>query len=121
MVLIGLLTKIYTLPQRVSRILSFLVEEGLGTLPVSNIEIAVKRVSHDSRQGMREFIAEIATIGRLRHPNLVRLQGYCRRKGELYLVYDCMPKGSVDKFLYHQQKQSLNWSQRFKIIKDGCR
>ncbi|CAA7014392.1 unnamed protein product [Microthlaspi erraticum] len=89
-----------------------------GTLPVSNMEIAVKRVSHDSRQGMREFIAEIATIGRLRHPNLVRLQGYYRHKGELYLVYDCMPKGSLDKFLYHQQMESLDWSQRFKIIKD---
>ncbi|CAN7086681.1 unnamed protein product [Brassica oleracea var. botrytis] len=90
-----------------------------GTLPVSNIEIAVKRVSHDSRQGMREFIAEIATIGRLRHPNLVRLQGYCRHKGELNLVYDCMPKGSLDKLLYHQQPMEiLDWSQRFKIIKD---
>ncbi|EOA34475.1 hypothetical protein CARUB_v10022015mg [Capsella rubella] len=89
-----------------------------GTLPVSNVEIAVKRVSHDSRQGMREFIAEIATIGRLRHPNLVRLQGYCRHKGELYLVYDCMPKGSLDKFLYHQQTGNLDWSQRFKIIRD---
>ncbi|ESQ28210.1 hypothetical protein EUTSA_v10019670mg [Eutrema salsugineum] len=89
-----------------------------GTLPVSNIEIAVKRVSHDSRQGMREFIAEIATIGRLRHLNLVRLQGYCRHKGELYLVYDCMPKGSLDKFLYHQKNENLDWSQRFKIIKD---
>ncbi|AAB61103.1 Strong similarity to Arabidopsis receptor-like kinase (gb/ATLECGENE) and F20P5.15 [Arabidopsis thaliana] len=89
-----------------------------GTLPVSNVEIAVKMVSHDSRQGMREFIAEIATIGRLRHPNLVRLQGYCRHKGELYLVYDCMAKGSLDKFLYHQQTGNLDWSQRFKIIKD---
>ncbi|XP_018460945.1 putative L-type lectin-domain containing receptor kinase V.1 [Raphanus sativus] len=89
-----------------------------GTLPVSNTEIAVKTVSHDSRQGMREFIAEIATIGRLRHPNLVRLQGYCRRKGELYLVYDCMPKGSLDKFLYNQLAGTLDWSERFKIIKD---
>ncbi|KAG2269413.1 hypothetical protein Bca52824_063968 [Brassica carinata] len=89
-----------------------------GTLLSSNLDIAVKKVSHDSRQGMREFIAEIATIGRLRHPNLVRLLGYCRRKGELYLVYDCMPKGSLDKFLYHQPEQSLDWSQRFKIIKD---
>ncbi|KFK41425.1 hypothetical protein AALP_AA2G129300 [Arabis alpina] len=71
-----------------------------GTLPVSNIEIAVKRVSHYSRQGMREFIAEIATIGHLRHYNLVRLQG------------------SLDKFLYHQPTESLNRSQRFKIIKD---
>ncbi|XP_048593667.1 L-type lectin-domain containing receptor kinase V.9-like [Brassica napus] len=89
-----------------------------GTLLSSNLDIAVKKVSHDSRQGMREFIAEIATIGRLRHPNLVRLLGYCRRKGELYLVYDCMPKGSLDKFLYHQPEQNLDWSQRFKIIKD---
>ncbi|CAA7037103.1 unnamed protein product [Microthlaspi erraticum] len=89
-----------------------------GTLLTSNMDIAVKKVSHDSRQGMREFIAEIATIGRLRHPNLVRLLGYCRRKGELYLVYDCMPKGSLDKFLYHQPEQSLDWPQRFKIIKD---
>ncbi|KAJ4874718.1 putative L-type lectin-domain containing receptor kinase V.2 [Raphanus sativus] len=67
---------------------------------------------------MREFLAEIATIGRLRHPDLVRLLGYCRRKGELYLVYDFMPKGSLDKFLYQQPDQVLDWSQRFKIIKD---
>ncbi|KAF3599680.1 hypothetical protein F2Q69_00033268 [Brassica cretica] len=89
-----------------------------GTLLTSKIDIAVKKVSHDSRQGMREFVAEIATIGRLRHANLVRLLGYCRRKGELYLVYDCMPMGSLDKFLYHKQEQSLDWSQRFKVIKD---
>ncbi|EFH56321.1 predicted protein [Arabidopsis lyrata subsp. lyrata] len=48
-----------------------------GTLPGSDANIAVKRVSHGSSQGMREFLAEIATIGRLRHPNLVRLLGYC--------------------------------------------
>ncbi|MBA0771246.1 hypothetical protein Gotri_019735 [Gossypium trilobum] len=51
-----------------------------GALPSSNVQIAVKRTSHDSRQGMREFVVEIATIGRLRHPNLVQLLGYCRRK-----------------------------------------
>ncbi|KFK41427.1 hypothetical protein AALP_AA2G129500 [Arabis alpina] len=89
-----------------------------GILPLSSIPIAVKKISHDSKQGMREFLAEIATIGRLRHPDLVRLLGYCRRKGELYLVYDFMPNGSLDKFLYHQPNQVLDWSQRFKIIKD---
>lgn len=89
-----------------------------GILPLSSIPIAVKKISHDSKQGMREFLAEIATIGRLRHPDLVRLLGYCRRKGELYLVYDFMPKGSLDKFLYNQPDQVLDWSQRFKIIKD---
>ncbi|OAY40234.1 L-type lectin-domain containing receptor kinase V.9 [Manihot esculenta] len=89
-----------------------------GVLPFSKVQIAVKRISHDSSQGMREFIAEIATIGRLRHPNLVRLLGYCRRKNELFLVYDYMPNGSLDKFLYRLPNCILNWKQRFKIIKD---
>ncbi|KAA8549306.1 hypothetical protein F0562_000990 [Nyssa sinensis] len=68
-----------------------------GVLPSSNIEVAVKKVSHDSKQGMKEFVAEIASMGRLRHRNLVQLLGYCRRKGELLLVYDYMPNGSLDK------------------------
>ncbi|CAA7050506.1 unnamed protein product [Microthlaspi erraticum] len=90
-----------------------------GTLPGSNAEIAVKQISQGSRQGMQEFLAEITTIGRLRHPNLVRLQGYCRYKKELYLVYDYMPNGSLDKYLYRRAKQDqLTWDQSFKIIKD---
>ncbi|XP_038702331.1 L-type lectin-domain containing receptor kinase IV.1-like [Tripterygium wilfordii] len=88
-----------------------------GVLPTTKIEIAVKRVSHESRQGMREFVAEIVSIGRLRHRNIVTLLGYCRRRGELLLVYDCMPNGSLDKYLYDQPKVTLNWNQRFKIIK----
>ncbi|XP_062029900.1 L-type lectin-domain containing receptor kinase IV.1-like [Rosa rugosa] len=88
-----------------------------GLLPSSKIEIAVKRVSHESRQGMKEFVAEIVSIGRLRHRNLVQLLGYCRRKGELLLVYDYMPNGSLDKYLYDQPEVTLNWSQRFKVIK----
>ncbi|XP_004492166.1 L-type lectin-domain containing receptor kinase IV.1-like [Cicer arietinum] len=88
-----------------------------GVMPGSKIEVAVKRVSHESRQGMREFVSEIVSIGRLRHRNLVPLLGYCRRKGELLLVYDYMPNGSLDKYLYNQPNVSLNWSQRFRIIK----
>ncbi|XP_038720436.1 L-type lectin-domain containing receptor kinase IV.1-like [Tripterygium wilfordii] len=88
-----------------------------GVLQKSRVEIAVKRISHESRQGMREFVAEIITIGRLRHRNLVTLLGYCRRKGELLLVYDFMPNGSLDKYLYDQPKVTLNWSQRFRVIK----
>ncbi|XP_062095547.1 L-type lectin-domain containing receptor kinase IV.1-like [Humulus lupulus] len=87
-----------------------------GVLP-TNIEIAVKRVSQESRQGMREFVAEIASLGRLRHRNVVPLLGYCRRKGELLLVYDYMPNGSLDKYLYDNPKTTLNWNQRFRIIK----
>ncbi|GLT89548.1 hypothetical protein SLE2022_075260 [Rubroshorea leprosula] len=88
-----------------------------GTLPTSKLEIAVKKVSHESRQGMKEFVAEIVSIGRLRHRNLVQLLGYCRRKGELLLVYDYMPNGSLDKYLYGQPKVILNWRQRFRVIK----
>ncbi|VVA28731.1 PREDICTED: L-type lectin-domain [Prunus dulcis] len=88
-----------------------------GILPTSKTEIAVKRISHESRQGMREFVAEIVSIGRLRHRNLVPLLGYCRRKRELFLVYDYMPNGSLDKYLYDQPMATLNWSQRFKVIR----
>ncbi|XP_058099361.1 L-type lectin-domain containing receptor kinase SIT2-like [Magnolia sinica] len=88
-----------------------------GVLSASKIEVAVKRVSHESRQGMREFISEIVSLGRLRHRNLVQLLGYCRRKRELLLVYDFMPNGSLDKFLFDHPNSMLRWSQRFRIIK----
>ncbi|XP_010918288.1 L-type lectin-domain containing receptor kinase SIT2-like [Elaeis guineensis] len=88
-----------------------------GVLPKTDIQVAVKQVSHESRQGMREFIAEIVSLGRLRHRNLVQLLGYCRRKGELLLVYEFMPNGSLDKFLFNQPKLMLSWGQRFQIIK----
>ncbi|CAL5091567.1 unnamed protein product [Urochloa decumbens] len=89
-----------------------------GVLPVSKCEIAVKRVSHNSKQGMKEFVAEIVSIGRMQHPNLVQLLGYCRRKGELLLVYEYMSNGSLDKYLYCKtSKSTLNWVQRLGIIK----
>lgn len=89
-----------------------------GVLPLSNVEIAVKMMSHESRQGMKEFITEVVSIGRLRHRNLVQLLGYCRRKGELFLVYNYMPNGSLDKYLHcEEHRVILNWVQRFRVIK----
>ncbi|KAL6640986.1 hypothetical protein ACP70R_019167 [Stipagrostis hirtigluma subsp. patula] len=89
-----------------------------GVLPASRTEVAVKRVSHESRQGMKEFVAEVVSIGRLRHRNLVQLLGYCRRKGELLLVYDYMPNGSLDKHLHGGDgKPVLDWARRFHVIK----
>uniref|UniRef100_A0A453PV43 non-specific serine/threonine protein kinase n=2 Tax=Aegilops tauschii subsp. strangulata TaxID=200361 RepID=A0A453PV43_AEGTS len=89
-----------------------------GELSRSKLMVAVKRVSHDSRQGMKEFIAEIVSIGRLQNPNLVHLLGYCRRQGELLLVYEYMPKGSLDKYLYGEVDNStLSWDQRIWIIR----
>lgn len=89
-----------------------------GVLSLSNVEIAVKRMSHESRQGMKEFVTEVVSIGRLRHRNVVQLLGYCRRKGELFLVYNYMPNGSLDKYLHSEEhKAILNWGQRFRVIK----
>ncbi|XP_044954344.1 L-type lectin-domain containing receptor kinase SIT2-like [Hordeum vulgare subsp. vulgare] len=95
-----------------------------GALPASKCQIAVKRVSHSSKQGMKEFVAEIVSIGRMQHPNLVQLLGYCRRKGELLLVYEYMSNGSLDKYLHPQPQDgdkqngaTLNWAHRLGIIK----
>ncbi|PUZ68334.1 hypothetical protein GQ55_2G018500 [Panicum hallii var. hallii] len=90
-----------------------------GELQKSRVEVAVKKVSHGSKQGMKEFIAEIVSIGRIRHRNLVQLLGYCRRKDELILVYDYMSNGSLDKYLYTEEEDdpTLDWAQRFRIIK----
>ncbi|KAB1217838.1 L-type lectin-domain containing receptor kinase S.4 [Morella rubra] len=88
-----------------------------GTLPNSDTQVAVKRISHDSKQGLQEFVSEVASMGRLRHRNLVQLLGWCRRQGDLLLVYDFMPNGSLDKYLFEESKAFLSWEKRFKIIK----
>ncbi|KAM7258882.1 hypothetical protein ACFE04_014623 [Oxalis oulophora] len=77
-----------------------------GTLGI-NQQIAVKRVSHNIKHGMKQFVAEIVSMRRLRHKNLVQLLGYCRRKGELLLVYEYMPNGSLDDFLFKTNKPNL--------------
>ncbi|KAL5742482.1 hypothetical protein ACOSP7_029214 [Xanthoceras sorbifolium] len=90
-----------------------------GVLPKSSgTEIAVKKISRNSIQGMREFAAEIESLGRLRHKHLVNLQGWCKRKCDLLLVYDYIPNGSLDSLLFHPiQNSTLSWAQRFNIIK----
>ncbi|KFK33933.1 hypothetical protein AALP_AA5G080000 [Arabis alpina] len=88
-----------------------------GTLPQGR-HIAVKRLSHDAEQGMKQFVAEVVTMGNLQHRNLVPLLGYCRRKGELLLVSEYMPKGSLDQYLFRNQHPSPSWLQRISIVKD---
>ena len=97
---------------------------GFGTVYkglLANKEVAVKRVSKDSRQGKQEFIAEVTTIGSLRHKNLVKLIGWCYEKRELLIVYEYMPHGSLDKFVFDDDKlgseeQPLSWERRHTII-----
>ena len=73
-----------------------------------------------NRDRGRGIFGEIVSIGHLLHRNLVPLLGYCRRKGELLLVYDYMPNGSSDKYLYDQPTVTLNWSQWFRVIKGAA-
>lgn len=85
-----------------------------GILPENGGIVAVKRCSHTS-QGKNEFLSELSIIGSLRHRNLVRLQGWCHEKGEILLVYDLMPNGSLDKALF-EARTTLPWPQRHKIL-----
>ncbi|XP_041022758.1 probable L-type lectin-domain containing receptor kinase S.5 [Juglans microcarpa x Juglans regia] len=75
--------------------------------------IAVKKISATSKQGEREYMAEICTIGRLRHKNLVQLQGWCHKREHLLLVYEYMPNGSLDCFI---GIGFLDWKTRYNIL-----
>lgn len=88
-----------------------------GTLP-NNTEIAVKCVNHDSKQGLREFMAEISSMGRLQHKNLVQMRGWCRKGNQLMLVYDYMPNGSLNRWIFDKPKKLLTWEQRRRVLAD---
>ncbi|GAV67665.1 Pkinase domain-containing protein/Lectin_legB domain-containing protein [Cephalotus follicularis] len=81
--------------------------------------IAVKRISHEN-EGMRAFLAEISSIGRLKHRNLVGLRGWCKReKGSFMLVYDYMENGSLDKLVFEcEECKMLSCKERMRILKD---
>ncbi|KAG8080249.1 hypothetical protein GUJ93_ZPchr0007g3803 [Zizania palustris] len=87
-----------------------------GTLPDGD-EIAVKRLSKSSAQGVGELKNELALVAKLQHKNLVRLVGVCLEQQERLLVYEFVPNRSLDQILFDAEKrEQLDWGKRYKII-----
>ncbi|KAM3335257.1 hypothetical protein ACQJBY_029588 [Aegilops geniculata] len=86
------------------------------------VEVAVKKFTRNRDQCYDDFLAEVDVINRLRHRNIVPLVGWCYEKGELLLIYEYMPNGSVDQHLFEQnarlQSRILGWNTRYDIIMD---
>ncbi|KAK4432799.1 Serine/threonine-protein kinase RIPK [Sesamum alatum] len=105
---------------------NFLGEGGFGPVHKGFIDdkmrpglkaqpVAVKLLDLDGSQGHREWLTEVIFLGQLRHANLVKLIGYCCEEEHRLLVYEYMPRGSLENQLFRRFSISLPWSTRMKI------
>ncbi|KAL3740549.1 hypothetical protein ACJRO7_021775 [Eucalyptus globulus] len=78
-------------------------------------EIAVKKLSHSSGQGVEEFKNEIVLVAKLQHRNLVRLLGFAWKEGKSYSYMNLCPT-RVLTTLYPEKSKQLHWPRRYKII-----
>ncbi|XP_043693467.1 probable serine/threonine-protein kinase PBL3 [Telopea speciosissima] len=92
-----------------------------ATKPGSGIVVAVKKLKPEGFQGHKEWLTEVNYLGQLHHPNLVKLVGYCLDGDNRLLVYEFMPKGSLENHLFKRGAQPLSWAIRIKVAIGAAR
>ncbi|KAL7113572.1 hypothetical protein ACP275_04G069100 [Erythranthe tilingii] len=88
--------------------------------PGTGMVVAVKKLKTESFQGHREWLTEVNYLGLLHHENLVKLIGYCSESENKLLVYEYMPKGSLENHLF-RRVQLMPWAIRLRIAVDVAR
>ncbi|KAK6164036.1 hypothetical protein DH2020_000900 [Rehmannia glutinosa] len=86
--------------------------------PGTGMVVAVKKLKQESFQGHREWLTEVNYLGMLSHENLVKLIGYCSESENKLLVYEYMPKGSLENHLFRKGVQLMPWAIRMRIAVD---
>ncbi|KAL8227284.1 hypothetical protein R6Q57_017116 [Mikania cordata] len=86
--------------------------------PGTGLVVAVKVLKSESYQGHREWLTEVDYMGMLRHKNLVKLIGYCQEYESRLLVYEFMPKGSLENHLFRKGVEPVAWATRMHIAID---
>ncbi|XP_040993673.1 probable serine/threonine-protein kinase PBL18 [Juglans microcarpa x Juglans regia] len=85
------------------------------TKPGTGLAVAIKRLKPESFQGHKEWLAEVNYLEQHHHENLVKLIGYCSESEKKLLVYEFMPKGSLENHLFRKGVQPISWPTRMKI------
>ncbi|KAF3444863.1 hypothetical protein FNV43_RR14556 [Rhamnella rubrinervis] len=83
--------------------------------------VAIKRLAVGRFQGVQQFHAEIKTLGRLGHANLVTLIGYHASETEMFLIYNYLPGGNLEKFIQERSTRAIDWRILHKIALDIAR
>eukprot|EP00268_Persea_americana_P066113 TRINITY_DN8935_c1_g1_i2.p1 TRINITY_DN8935_c1_g1~~TRINITY_DN8935_c1_g1_i2.p1 ORF type:complete len:1141 (+),score=211.16 TRINITY_DN8935_c1_g1_i2:187-3609(+) len=85
------------------------------------VPVAIKRLSVGKFQGVQQFQAEIKTLGRVRHPNLVTLIGFHASDTEMFLIYNYLPGGNLENFIQERSSRGVCWKMLHKIALDIAR
>ncbi|GMI82998.1 hypothetical protein like AT5G42440 [Hibiscus trionum] len=88
----------------------------------NGVTVAIKKLDPDAFQGLREFRAEMETLGKLRHDNIVKILGFCSSGLDRVLIYEFIERGSLDQLMYDESQENsadglLCWCTRKKIVR----